>query len=136
MTLAGTVAAALLLERATATPPLGATPLSDTVQMSVPAPVIEVCTHEMALNAADTPAALMLMVRLPADELLVVVTMPVKLLTCGDVNPKFSVAVWPGFRVVGTGTPDAENNDPATEIPEMVTGALPVELKVTDCDAF
>ena len=83
-----------------------------------------------------TPAALILMVRLPADELLVIVTTPVKLLTCGEVNPKFSVAVWPGFRVIGVVTPDAENKDPATETPEIVTAALPVELRVTDCDAF
>src|ERR1700749_1832806 len=63
-----------------------------------------------------TPAALILMVRLPEDELLEIVTIPVNVLTCGDVNPKFRVAVWPGFNVIGVAMPDAEKSDPATEI--------------------
>ena len=109
-------------------------PLSVTVQASVPAPVIDACVQEIALKAGDTPAALILMVRLPADELLAIVTTPVNVLTCGEVNPKFSVAVCPGFKVIGVVMPVAENNDPATEMPETVTGALPVEDKVTLCE--
>ena len=109
-------------------------PLSVTVQASVPAPVIDACVQEIALKAGDTPAALILMVRLPADELPVIVTTPVNVLTCGEVNPKFSVAVCPGFKVIGVVMPVAENNDPATEMPETVTGALPVEDKVTLCE--
>jgi hypothetical protein len=134
VTLAGTTTAESLLERATATPPLCAAPLRVTVQASVPAPVIEDCAQEIALNAADTPAALISMVRLPADELLVIVTIPVKLLTCGEVKPRFRIAVWPGFSVKGVVTPVAENSDPATEMPEIVTGALPVEDRVTLCE--
>ena len=42
-----------------------------------------------------------------------------------------SVAVWPGLRVRGAVTPDAVNREPATEIPEIVTGAVPVDVRVT-----
>ena len=46
----GTAAAVLLLARLTANPPLGAAAFSVTVQLSVPAPVIEPLTQVSALN--------------------------------------------------------------------------------------
>jgi len=52
VTVAGTLTAALLLDRLTLNPPLGATALSDIVQASLPAPVMDVLLHEIALNPA------------------------------------------------------------------------------------
>ena len=47
-------------------------------------------------------------------------------------NPSVRVAVWPGLRVAGAVIPVALNAEPETETAEMVTGAVPVELIVTD----
>ena len=59
---AGTVTAALLLDRLTLNPPLPAAAVKVTVQVSVPAPVIEVLLQEIALN---TPPAGELLVPVP-----------------------------------------------------------------------
>ena len=45
------------------------------------------------------------------------------------------VVFCPGFKVTGVEIPVAPNREPATEIEEMVTGAVPVEVRVTDCVA-
>ena len=45
------------------------------------------------------------------------------------------VAFCPGFRVTGVVIPAAPNREPATEIEEIVTGAVPDEVRVTDCVA-
>ncbi len=61
VTEAGTVAAALLLARLTATPPLGAAAARVTVQASVPLPASEALAHESPLSAdggAATPVPL------------------------------------------------------------------------------
>jgi hypothetical protein len=50
VTLAGTTTAALLLATLTANPPLGAAAFSVTVQLSVPAPVIDPLAQVEALN--------------------------------------------------------------------------------------
>jgi hypothetical protein len=50
VTLAGTTTAELLLARLTANPPLGAAAFSVTVQLSVPAPVIDPLAQVSALN--------------------------------------------------------------------------------------
>jgi hypothetical protein len=50
VTEAGTVTAELLLARLTANPPLGAAAFSVTVQLSVPAPVIDPLAQVSALN--------------------------------------------------------------------------------------
>jgi hypothetical protein len=42
------------------------------------------------------------------------------------------IAVFPGFKVTGGVIPTAPNREPATEIDEIVTGAVPEELTVTD----
>ena len=47
----------------------------------------------------------------------------------------FKVTDWPGFRVTGGVIPDAVNNEPVTEMLETVTGAVPVEVKTTGCEA-
>lgn len=46
----GTETATLLLDRLTTSPPLGATPLRETVHASVPDPVTEALLHDSALN--------------------------------------------------------------------------------------
>jgi hypothetical protein len=53
-TVAGTVTDALLLVRPTLTPPLPAAELSVTVQLSLPAPVIDALLQDNPLNAAGT----------------------------------------------------------------------------------
>lgn len=50
VTEAGTVTAVLLLVRLTATPPLAAAALKVTVQLSVPAPVMEAALQETPLS--------------------------------------------------------------------------------------
>jgi hypothetical protein len=57
ITVAGTVTAALLLDRLTTRPPLGAAVFSVTVQASVPAPVMDPMLQVKALNAAAAVAA-------------------------------------------------------------------------------
>ena len=52
VTEAGTVAAGLLLDRLTVSPPDGAAMFSVTVQASVPAPVMDAPEQESALNSA------------------------------------------------------------------------------------
>lgn len=52
VTEAGTVTAALLLERLTMSPPAGAAVVNVTVQVSVPAVANELVEHESALRAA------------------------------------------------------------------------------------
>ena len=51
-------------------------------------------------------------------------------------NPRVRVAVWPGTRVAGTVSPDTLKVGPETETDEIVTGAVPIELRVTDWVAF
>lgn len=135
VTEAGTVTAVLLLARLTLKLEDGAA-VNVTVHASDPAPVIEALVQEILLTAAvATPAALMFTTIFPWDELLAIVKTPVNVLTCGEVNCSASVAVCPGLSVTGTVTPAAVNNDPTTVIPEIVTGAVPVELRITDWDA-
>jgi hypothetical protein len=42
------------------------------------------------------------------------------------------IALCPGFKVTGAVIPTAPNREPATEIDEIVTGAVPEELTATD----
>ena len=86
----------LLLERATLRPLLPAGAFSITVQASVPAPVKDPVTQESALNvpAAATPEPLILTTAVGlVEELLVMVSTPVKELTWGDVNVIVNVAL-------------------------------------------
>lgn len=43
------------------------------------------------------------------------------------------VAVCPEFKVTGVVIPVAPKREPATEIDEIVTGAVPEEVRVKDC---
>jgi hypothetical protein len=80
VTVAGTVTAALLLDRLTMRPPLDAVDVSVTVQASVPAPVIEALLQESELKAAGTavPVPLRPITAVaPVEELLLTVSWPV-----------------------------------------------------------
>ena len=50
-------------------------------------------------------------------------------------NCTLSVAVWPGFNVVGKVAPDMAKPLPVSVAALIVTGAVPVDDKVTDCAA-
>jgi hypothetical protein len=77
VTVAGTVTAELLLARFTASPPVAAAAFSDTVQLSVPVPVIELFA-QLSPVSTGTPVPLKPMaVVAPVDELLVSVRAPV-----------------------------------------------------------
>jgi hypothetical protein len=45
----------------------------------------------------------------------------------------FNLAVWPGFNVAGNVAPETEKPVPVSVALLMVTGAVPVEVKVKDC---
>jgi hypothetical protein len=47
----------------------------------------------------------------------------------------YSVACWPGFNVVGNADPDNVKPAPFRVAPLIVTGTVPVEVKVTGCVA-
>lgn len=52
---------------------------------------------------------------------------------CG-VNVAVRLAVWPGFIVAGRLRPLTENPAPDAEVAEIVSAAVPVLLKVRDCE--
>jgi hypothetical protein len=93
VTEAGTVTAVLLLARVTANPPLAAATFSVTVQLSVPAPVIDPLVQLSPLNTG-TPVPLRLInVEVPLDELLVRVNEPLAAPAIVGSNCTVSVAV-------------------------------------------
>jgi hypothetical protein len=103
---------------------------------TVTLPKLMVVVLRPSVGAPATPDALIFTTAVGlVDELLVIVRTPVNVLTWGDVNVIVNVAVWPEFSVKGAATPDSVNSEPATEMAEMVTGAVPVEVKVTVLEA-
>jgi hypothetical protein len=71
VTVAGTVTAELLLARLTANPPLAAATFSVTVQLSVPAPVIDPLVQLSPLNTGTPVPLRLIKVEVPLKELLV-----------------------------------------------------------------
>ena len=134
----GTVTEELLLDSLTVVPPLGAGAVSVIVQASVPDPVTVTLLHESAPSAAGTavpvPLSGITVVGL-VEELLVIVSCPVAAPAVGGSNTTLKVAVWSGFNVIGNALPDIEKPAPVTAAPFMVTGAVPVEVRVTACGA-
>jgi len=93
VTEAGTATDELLLARLTAKPPVGAAAFRVTVQLSVPAPVIEPLTQLSALSTG-TPVPLRLTtVEVPLEELLVNVSEPEAAPAVVGSNCSVSVAV-------------------------------------------
>jgi hypothetical protein len=132
----GTVTAELFLARLTENPPLAAAALSPTVQASVPAPVIELLLQESELSAAGTAVPVPLramMVEAPVEELLARASCPVTAPAVVGSNWIVRAADWLGLSVSGNATPVIEKPAPVTAPELMVTAAVPVEVKITDC---
>jgi hypothetical protein len=135
VTAAGRVTAASLLERLTLCPPLPAAVLRVTVQASVPAPVIEALVQESAFNVAGAAAPVPLRLIVPDDlgvELLARMIAPVAFAVVEGSKLTFSVAVSPLVRVSGKLNPDILNPAPVSVPPLMMSGAGPVEVRMTD----
>jgi len=130
---AGTVTAELLLVRLTANPPLAAATFSVTVQLSVPALVIDALLQVKPLNAGVPEPLRLITVDVPLDELLVKVNEPVSAPAAVGSNCTVSVAVEFGLRVSGKVAPEKVKPDPATAASLMITATVPVEDKVSVC---
>ena len=89
----GTVTAELLLARLTVNPPLAAAAFSVTVQLSVPAPVIDPLEQVSALNTGIPVPLRLTTVEDPVEELLVMVSWPVAAPAAVGSNCTVSVAV-------------------------------------------
>lgn len=133
VTEAGTVTAELLLARPTANPPLAAATFRVTVQLSVPAPVIDALLQLKPVNAGAPEPVRVTTVDVPVDELLVKVNDPVSAPAAVGSNCTVSVAVEFGLRVSGKVAPEKVKPDPATAASLMITATVPVEDKVTVC---
>jgi hypothetical protein len=133
VTEAGTVTAALLLARPTANPPLGAATFSVTVQLSVPAPVIDPLLQVNPLSAGVPEPLRLTTVDVPLDELLVKVNEPESAPAAVGSNCTVSVAVEFGLIVRGKVAPETVKPDPATAAALMVTATVPVDESVTVC---
>jgi hypothetical protein len=130
---AGTATAELLLARPTANPPLAAATFSVTVQLSVPAPVIDALLQLKPLNAGVPEPLRLTTVEVPLDELLVKVNEPASAPAAVGSNCTVSVAVEFGLRVSGNVAPETVKPDPATATSLMITATVPVEDKVSVC---
>jgi hypothetical protein len=135
VTVAGTATAALLLDKLTTKPPVAAAALSVTVQASVPNPVREELAQESAVRGAGravpVPLRLISAVAL-VEELLEMVSCPVAAPTAAGSNCTLSDTAWPRFSVAGRLGPDMVKPAAASVAELMVTGAVPVEVRVTD----
>jgi hypothetical protein len=93
VTVAGTVTELLLLARLTVKPPLGAAAFRETVQASVPAPVMEAFVQESTVSTG-TPVPLRLTAADPlVEELLTMVSVPLAAPAAVGSNCAVSVAV-------------------------------------------
>ena len=131
VTEAGTVTAELLLATPTANPPLAAATFSFTVQLSVPAAVIDALVQVKPLNTGVPDPVRLTTVDVPLDELLVKVNEPVSAPPAVGSNCTVSVAVEFGLRVSGKVAPETVNPAPATAAALTVTATVPVEDSVT-----
>ena len=137
VTVAGTVTAALLLDRRTLSPPLPAAVLRFTVQASLPVPVIETLVQVSAFSAPGAAAFVPVPLRLITpigfvEELLVKVRAPVTGPVAEGSKPTVSVADCPRLRVSGKLAPDMLKPEPVSVAALMVSGAAPEEVSVTD----
>ena len=127
---AGTVTAALLLAKLTVRA-LAAAPVSVTVHASVAVPVSDALPHVTPLTAG-CPVPLSVTIP-PLAALLLIFTDPLAAPATVGSNPTVSVAVFPGLSVTGVLIPVAENPEPVTETPLIVSAAVPDEVTVTGC---
>jgi hypothetical protein len=68
----------------------------------------------------------------PFDELLVMVRLPVAAPADAGSNCTSKVDVWPGVKVTGSAAAPSVNPVPVAAAEAIVTGAVPVDAKVTD----
>jgi hypothetical protein len=93
VTVAGTVTAVLLLVRPIANPPVAAAAFSVTVQLSVPAPVMELLVQVSAVSTG-TPVPVMPTIEVvPVEELLLMFSVPVAEPATAGSNCTVNVAV-------------------------------------------
>jgi hypothetical protein len=131
VTKAGTVTTLLLLAKVTVVA-LVAADVNVTVQASVPAPVSDPLLHEIPLSAAGAcPVPLRLIVAVPLEALLPMVTEPLKFPAVAGSKPIVSAAVCPGFKVIGPLIPESLNPVPANDTPLIVSAAVPEDVSVT-----
>ncbi|HEX4310033.1 MAG TPA: hypothetical protein VHZ25_08385 [Acidobacteriaceae bacterium] len=130
---AGTVTALLLLARLTAVAAVAAEDRV-TVQASVPAPVSAPLLQETALSVAGAcPVPLRLTVDVPPlVALLLIATDPLNAPAVVGSKLIVSVAVWPGFRLIGKLMPESPKTVPLTEAPLMRSAAVPEDVRVID----
>ena len=121
----------MLLATPTAKPPLAAATFSVTVQLSVPAPVIDALLQLKPLNAGAPEPLRLTTVDVPLDELLVKVNEPASAPAAVGSNCTVSVAVEFGLRVSGKVAPETVKPDPATASSLMITATVPVDDKVS-----
>jgi hypothetical protein len=93
VTEAGAVTAELLLARLTVNPPVGAAVFSDTVQLSVPAVLIDPLLQVKPLNTGCPVPLRLITVEVPDEELLVRVRVPETVAAAVGSNCTLSVAV-------------------------------------------
>jgi hypothetical protein len=131
VTVAGTATAELLLARVTVNPPVGAAAFSETVQLSLPAPVIEATAQLNELKAAVSAVPAAVPVPLspiasfpPLGELLITVNSPVAGPIAVGVKFTLKLKVPPAGTVIGRSLVRlAENGCPVTSICETWTAA-------------
>ena len=134
VTEAGTVTAALLLDKLTLNPPAGAAEVNVTVQLSLPEPVMDAVLQVNPLKVAGTvpvPVKRRVVV-IPLAELLEMVNWPVAAPAAVGSNCTLRLAVWPGLNVRGKLGPDTTKPAPVAATALTVTGAVPVEDKTID----
>jgi len=71
----------------------------------------------------------------PVEELLAMVMLPVAAPTALGLNSKLSVAVSFGVKVIGKAPADIAKPAPVNVAALIITGAVPVDFKITDCVA-
>lgn len=135
VTVAGTVTAELLLARPTANPPLAAATFRVTVQLSVPAPVIDPLVQLRALNIGVPVPLRLTSVEVPLEELLVIVSDPVAAPARAGSNCTVSVAVCVPVKVIGNVTPETLKPVPATVAALTVTAEVPPDDRTRVCVA-
>jgi hypothetical protein len=127
----GTVTAALLLARPTENPPVAAAVLRVTVQESVPEPLMDELVQEMAVSTGTPVPLSVTVVDVPVEELLEMANWPEAAPAAVGSNSTVRFAV--GFdelRVSGKVAPETEKPDPVSVTELMVTGPVPVEVRV------
>ena len=130
VTEAGTVTALELLARVTVVPPVGAAAFKVAEQVEEPEPVKVVVVQETAESeTAPVPLRVTVVVGL-LDELVAKAICPDEAPEAVGANLTVSVADWPGLMVTGKVTPEMAKPVPLTVAELIVTGTLPVELRV------